>query len=84
MTGGGYFIQRPETELFDTPLSAQSILRSMVQAHGKRLASMPVKTGSVPQGAVKAGGSLLDLVNAGLASDNNVRIRRCFSRSGVP
>ena len=69
---GGYFIRRPETGLFDTPLSAQSILRSMAAAHGKRLSTMRVGPGEALSG-VKANGSLLDLVNAGLASDNNVR-----------
>ena len=76
---GGYFLRRPETGLYDTPLSAQSILRSMAAAHGKRLSTMRISAGEAPPG-IKADGSLLDLVNAGLASDSNVRGSR--SRPG--
>ncbi len=64
LTRGGYFVRRPGTDKFDTILSAQQILRSLVRAHGEQLAALP------REGA--AGGSLLELANAGLVSDSNV------------
>ena len=79
LTSGGFFVRRPDTGKVDTILSAQAALRAMVQAHGKQLSALPRTAASAsasssapPGGAAASGGTLLDLVNAGLASDNNV------------
>jgi hypothetical protein len=71
LTKGGYFIRRPGIDRkYDTILSAQELLRSMVQAHEKQLAAWPRALSLPSHGAAgKGGGSLLDLVNEGLATD---------------
>ena len=60
-------VRRADVVQYDTILSAQQMLRSLVQAHGKQLAALPRSDGTV------GAGTLLDLANQGLATDTNVR-----------
>lgn len=84
LTKGGYFIRRQGSDgkydgKYDTVLSAQGILRSMVQAHEKQLAALPRRASPPVAGGVvvhSGRGSLLDLVNNGLATDNVSRMKR--------
>lgn len=87
LTRGGYFVPRPGTEQYDTIQSAQYVLRSLVQAHGKQLSQIPSSAGSAASGSASAGvgssaaapvikslgkGSLLDVANEGLQTDSDV------------
>ena len=87
LTRGGYFVPRPGTKQYDTIQSAQYVLRSLVQAHGKQLSLIPSSSSGAASGSASAGvgsssaapvikslgkGSLLDVANEGLQSDSDV------------
>ncbi|KIZ05799.1 hypothetical protein MNEG_2153 [Monoraphidium neglectum] len=93
LVSGGFFYKRPETGTYDTIISAQHILKSVLDSHRAQLEAMPRRVsaptpagGATGEAAAKAGaavgaagggaGSLLDLVLAGLSTDDDVSLRR--------
>lgn len=88
LTRGGFFYKRPHGT-YDTIISAQHILKSMSDSHGKQLVALKLRlqesmdllhspaaaaaVGGAGRGA-KAGDSLSDLVNTGLSTDDNVSV----------
>jgi hypothetical protein len=63
LVSGGFFYKRPEDGTFDTIISAQHILKSVVDAHRGQLAALPAAGG---------GGTLLEVAEKGLATDDDV------------
>lgn len=78
LTGGGYFIRRPDSAVWDTPLSAQHILKGMLDVHGAQLKALPQRL--APAGSSPSGGTLQDYCVAGLATDNAQSAVECVLR----
>ncbi|MEW5309713.1 MAG: hypothetical protein WDW38_001577 [Sanguina aurantia] len=77
LTRGGLFVRREDGIMYDTIISAQHILKSMVDVHGPALRELTRRDGR---------GNLLDLAVSGLASDDNVggpRTPLILARSAV-
>lgn len=67
LTSGGYFLKRPDTEQYDTIISAQQLLKGMLDAHQDDLAQLQQQRPA--EGST--GGTLLDLVKKGLSADDD-------------
>eukprot|EP00878_Enallax_costatus_P043286 GHUV01051172.1.p1 GENE.GHUV01051172.1~~GHUV01051172.1.p1 ORF type:complete len:133 (-),score=27.66 GHUV01051172.1:305-703(-) len=83
LTRGGFFYKRPDGT-YDTIISAQHILKSMSDSHDKQLAGMKLQLqesrdllGSFAGAAKGRKETLLDLVNTGLSTDDNVSTWSC-------
>jgi small subunit ribosomal protein S29 len=75
LTSGGYFLKRPDTEQYDTIISAQQLLKGMLDAHQDDLAQLqqqrPADGSSSSSSSSSGGGTLLDLVKKGLSADDD-------------